>query len=154
MAKRRLWSLWTGGYRTRRAGAVRPCRCYHAEGGTLSAGELFTSQPPTGHGGWIEARQRCCPPTWCTSSSVISTPWQVAATTLAHRSVAHILLPVGVAQIARQMAELLLLAVPAARGGETDAVSVPSFLLYDCVIYHHIAFLLLSYNASCAVSRI
>lgn len=31
---------------------------------------------------------------------------------------------------------------------------MPSFLLYDCVIYHHIAFLLLSYNASCAVSRI
>ena len=52
------------------------------------------------------------------------------------------------------LCERLLLAVPAARGGETDAVSVPSFLLYDCVIYHHIAFLLLSCNASCAVSRI
>eukprot|EP00964_Phaeocystis_antarctica_P010641 scaffold5853_cov45-Phaeocystis_antarctica.AAC.1 len=33
-----------------------------------------------------------------------------------------------------------------ARRGKTDAVSVPSFLLYDCVICHHIAFLLLSYT--------
>ena len=33
-----------------------------------------------------------------------------------------------------------------ARHGETDAVSVPLFLLSNCVIYHHIAFLLLSYT--------
>ena len=44
-----------------------------------------------------------------------------------------------------------------ARGGETDAVSVPSFLLYDCVIYTTILLsyttISLSYNASCAILR-